>query len=445
MKVALVVQRYGRDVVGGSETLARHYARVFSQFADVEVLTTCAVDHITWRNRYPAGVASEDGIVVRRFPVDVERGPYFWKLNMLFQGAVDMLRFSRSPAFKQDHVRRLENWPTALQQEYIRAQGPYSSELFDHLERSRNDYDVACFLTYCYVTTLEGMKRFDRRRTVLIPTLHDEPMAYLPICREALARPALTVFLSEAERRLAERLRERRGRSLVVGMAITPPASIPPPPAGTPAHYLLYAGRIESAKGCSELFDAFALYKQARPSDLKLVLVGRMVLPPPRHPDIVYLGFVGEAEKFALLRGAKALVNPSAFESFSIVLMESLSVGTPVLVNRHCAVTAEHARLSGAGLAYGAPAEWCVAVDRLLSLSAAERQRWSDRGRAYVAARYSHAVVARKLELVLREFGRPRSPSVPGAAAAAPRLVSWSVPCLQPRCGIASGGADAAG
>jgi hypothetical protein len=47
--------------------LARH--------ADVEVLTTCATDYVTWRNELPAGVETTNGVSVRRFRVKHERDP----------------------------------------------------------------------------------------------------------------------------------------------------------------------------------------------------------------------------------------------------------------------------------------------------------------------------------------------------------------------------------
>ena len=78
--------------------------------------------------------------------------------------------------------------------------------------------------------------------------------------------------------------------------------------------------------------------------------------------------------KWGLLRGALALVSPSAFESFSIVLMEAWSVGTPALVNSRCAVTLDHVRRSGGGLAFGNYAELEVELDRLTASTAAARR-----------------------------------------------------------------------
>ena len=50
MKIAIVVQRYGADINGGAELHARYIAEHLSKHVQVEVLTTCATDYITWRN-----------------------------------------------------------------------------------------------------------------------------------------------------------------------------------------------------------------------------------------------------------------------------------------------------------------------------------------------------------------------------------------------------------
>ena len=69
-RVAIVVQRYGKDVLGGSESLAADIAACISKAYDVEVLTTCAMEYETWANHFPEGVSTENGIKIRRFVVD---------------------------------------------------------------------------------------------------------------------------------------------------------------------------------------------------------------------------------------------------------------------------------------------------------------------------------------------------------------------------------------
>ena len=62
MKLAVVVQRYGQAINGGAELHARYIAEHLARHAEVEVLTTCSADYVTWRNELPAGVEQVNGL-----------------------------------------------------------------------------------------------------------------------------------------------------------------------------------------------------------------------------------------------------------------------------------------------------------------------------------------------------------------------------------------------
>jgi glycosyltransferase involved in cell wall biosynthesis len=394
--IALIVQRYGGEVLGGSETLARQYAGFLQDFADVEVLTTCALDHATWHNHYPPGLTEVDSIPIRRFSVDSVRTPYWGKLYDMLKGNLNEAAFAGSTEQKQVLANRLSRWPEALQEETVRWQGPFPSDLFAYLRKHRQHYDLFLFFTYLFPTTYFGMQCIPRNRIVFCPTLHDEPIAYLSIFRRMFARPRFTIFLTETERQLAGRLYSTRGSSEVVGMSLGHPARVAPLPRDTPAAYILYAGRIEPSKGTGTLVEYFKAFKEKTKSSLKLVLIGAAGAEIPRGPDVVYLGFVSEAEKFALLGSALGFVHPSAYESFGIVLLESFLMGTPALVNGHSPVLVEHCRRSGGGLLYHSQEEFCQNLSRLIGDSQL-RKASGDSGREYVEGNFLTSRIREKL------------------------------------------------
>ena len=89
-------------------------------------------------------------------------------------------------------------------------------------------------------------------------------------------------------------------------------------------------------------------YKREHPnSSMRLVIVGKAFMEIPRNADIMHLGFVCEADKFAAIAGAKWLWMPSLFESLSIALLEGLALGVPGLVNGACEVMQGHCDRSG--------------------------------------------------------------------------------------------------
>jgi glycosyltransferase involved in cell wall biosynthesis len=366
MRIALIVQRYGLEVLGGSETLARQYAGFLKDFCDVEVLTTCALEHASWHNIYPPGSTEVDGIPVRRFMVDALRCPYWGKLYDMLKGKLDETTFAGSLEQKETLRRRLSIWPAALQEETIRWQGPYSSELFRFLRAHRQDYDVFLFFTYLFPTSYFGMQCVPRKRVFFCPTLHDEPIAYLSVFRHMFSRPRFTIFLTETERQLAQRLYAALSPAQVLGMALCPPGQVGQLPRGAPARYVLYAGRIEPSKGTGTLVEYFREFKRNKPSDLKLVMIGAAGAELPSDPDLVYLGFVSEAEKFALMRSARAFIHPSAYESFAIVLLEAFLMGTPALVNGFSPVLVEHCRRSQGGLSYTSQEEFSRNLSQLI-------------------------------------------------------------------------------
>ena len=69
MRLCFVIHRYGLEVAGGSELHCRWLAERMAARHEVQVVTTCALDYVEWRNHYPPGHSLVGGIPVTRHPV----------------------------------------------------------------------------------------------------------------------------------------------------------------------------------------------------------------------------------------------------------------------------------------------------------------------------------------------------------------------------------------
>ena len=383
--IAFVVPRYGREIVGGAETLARGFAeRLPTDRFAVEVLTTCAVDHHTWKNSLPAGEAREGGVTVRRFPV-AER---------------DVAGFL---AVQQ---RLSDGAPLTLDEELEWAAGSVnSSDLYAFVAAERGRFDAIAFLPYLFGTTLLGA-HVDRERALLIPCLHDEPFAYLRIVAHLFDSVRAVFFNSAPERSLARRLFRVPRESPVVGFGFDDVAPVADrgrsfrERRGVDGDYLLYFGRKEGGKNLPLLLDWFRGYRDGG-RDLTLVVAGDGSIGADVPLDgVVDLPRLDETEKAEACAGALAVCQPSTNESFSIVLMEAWLQETPVLVNGRCAVTRHHATLSNGGLYFNDAAELSAEVDYLKG-HPDEAREIGRQGRAYVRENYGWPAVAERFERAL--------------------------------------------
>ena len=388
-KVAIVVQRCHESIVGGSESLAWQYARLLADSYDVEVLTTTAVNTSDWANALPAGIELREGVRIRRFPVTLGRTPYWGKLHeRLLQDFISQSVGRRKDEGKVRHFP----WSMSLQEEFIRTQGPYSQPLMDHLRLFWSEYHSIIFVTYLYPTAYFGLLRIPRAKALFAPTLHDEQPAYLSAYREAAHRARGLLWLTDAERRLGNDIwGTLPGR--VVSMSID---TKPRPPAKLKHPYLLYCGRIDPNKGCLELFDYFIEFKKQDTSKLRLVLIGKDDIPIPRHRYIDFRGFVSDEEKFSLMAGATALAMPSGNESFSIVTLEAMAQGIPILASGTCDVIVDHINLSGGGRIYRDGATFARSLSEMLS-DDAKRAEMGALGREYVVSRFQRDDVRKTL------------------------------------------------
>jgi glycosyltransferase involved in cell wall biosynthesis len=344
VRVAIVVPRYGPDVAGGAEAHARQWAERFRGTLgwEVDVYTSTARDYTTWKRAYRQGVECVNGVVVRRFHARFRRWPtVFGLISRVVFVLERMARLRRCRS-----QRWLRGTLLVIERAWYVLQGPYCPGLLANLEQNADCYDRIFFFTYLYYPTVMGLGRL-AVRSVLVPTAHDEPPLYFQHTRRLLQDARLILANTPAEADLIDRaLPGSRSKTVVAGLgislaelsAVEPSArhnSAPDDP------YVLYLGRVCRGKGVDRLIALFLDYcRRAGDSMTRLVLAGRseMRMRVSRHEQVVSVGFIAEEQKVPLIRGARCVINPSPAESLSMVVLEALALGVPLLVNGHCAV-----------------------------------------------------------------------------------------------------------
>ena len=356
MKILYTVQRYGAEIVGGSEAACRHFSEeLVRRGHHVEVMTSCAKSYIDWADEYEPGTEKINGVIVHRLSVVEPR------TNELFgplHGHM-MNRPASSPLFEQ--------------QRWARLMGPHLKDQRSWLLSNAERFDVAIFMTYLYSTTTAGLPTLaNRLPTILQPTAHDESPAYVSLFRSIYRQPDAFIFFTPEERAIVERMYHVETKGNTVGIGIDQSST-----EGNEgqfrrdydlgdAPYLLYVGRLDPSKGVGELLKFFLEMKKRRKSDLLLVLAGDAQIEIPDHPDIRLTGFLSEQAKRDALAGSLAMVQSSYFESFSIVLCESWVQKRPALVQGKCEVLRGQALRSGGAIPYEGFAEFEASVDFLL-------------------------------------------------------------------------------
>ncbi|MES1255993.1 MAG: glycosyltransferase [Acidobacteriota bacterium] len=422
MKIAFIVQRYGTEVLGGSEYLCRLVAERLAATHEVEVLTTCARDYITWANDYQEGADRIRGVTVRRFA------------NARTRDIESFNRYSEW-IFSNPHTR-------ADEMEWLKQQGPWCPGLTSYLSGHHEQYDVLIFFTYLYATTVMGLE-VNPARSILVPTAHDEPAIRLGIFQDVFRKPAAMFFNTDVERRFVRSqfvdlpfLQDIVGVGVELSQHHAYPRMSGAPedeteddesatpeqvPEVFPSHLTargavfrrrhrlygplaLYGGRIEAGKGCEGLVEYFSAYVEDG-GDATLTLMGVKLMVLPEEPFIRFAGLLSERERLQALEAATVVICPSPYESLSLLALEALSVGTPILVNGHSAVLVEHCLRSNGGLYYTNADEFAECL-KLLVGNPELRAAMGALGREYIRQHYRWELVLGKYE---RTFATIRS------------------------------------
>lgn len=174
--------------------------------------------------------------------------------------------------------------------------------------------------------------------------------------------------------------------------------------------YFLCVGRLEKIKGFHEVIAAFARYHDAELHIAGEGEYGEELRRLAAHnPRVKFLGRRSHDELGKLYRGAIATIFSSiCYETFGMVIAESLAHHTPVIVNRIGAQN-ELVTESRGGLSYSGETEFLEAI-RKMQHEPALRERLAETGNAHFLKHWSEdAHLDRYLEIIGRL--RERSPS----------------------------------
>jgi glycosyltransferase involved in cell wall biosynthesis len=382
-RVGLIVQRFG-EVSGGAEKHAEMLAQHLAPEVDLTVLTTCARDHLTWENVFPAGLQYVGPFRVLRFPTSQPR-------QMRPFNALSRRLFGRAPSLLQ-------------QERWVAAQGPLVPGLLEHLEDEETAYDAFIGFTYLYTPMAWGLPLI-ASKALVVPTAHDEPPLAFDVYDDVFSRPQALLCNTPEEVTLIERRFPHHARTRVVGVGVDSAAADPSRFArkyGQSRSYVFYVGRIEAGKGIPDLLRHHAALTKSDPAAPDLLLAGEASMRVSGK-RVRHLGRISDEDKFDGIAGALAVVVPSRLESLSLLALEAFAQGTPVIGNQASDVLAGQIRRSGAGATFRDGASFSEAVNAAV----AHRASWSKRGRAFAAKHSWEAVLGIYREEIRRIAAGP--------------------------------------
>ncbi len=378
-KLCFVSPRYGEEIIGGAEFAIRRLAEncVLYGGIEAEVLTTIAGDERTWSPQYEVGETHLNGVTVKRFSNEPINRQEF------DQWAQPLLENPR-------HVTE------QLFDEWLIRQGPYSPHLLNAIENT--DADAVVFHPMLSSPTSHGVFK-SKKPVILHPALHNEPLSYMPGYAQVMKRADLLALSTRYEQNLVQDICGAMSNAQsVIGFGIEePPEANKAEQEITikkyglePRKYFVVIGRVDQGKGSDVVAEMFCAARKLSGRDDKLVFIGPIsptsAVASMDDENIICVGAVSDEEKYALLSEATSLINPSVAESFSLVVLEAMQVGVPVIVNGSCGPTIEHAQASGAGVSFSSAGDFAAALD--LYADNKIRKMASLNGQGYISKKY---------------------------------------------------------
>jgi glycosyltransferase involved in cell wall biosynthesis len=274
------------------------------------------------------------------------------------------------------------------------------------------------------------------RRPRSILTVHDLAFLLFPECaHEALREYLLRVVPRSARRASFVVADSENTANDVICLLGVPPERVAVVPGGVDARfqpvtdperlqamrrqlqvesapYVLFVGVIEPRKNLQGLIGAFELAKKRYRLPHKLVVVGRKgwlaegiyekYERSSVREDIVFPGFIDDADLPTLYSAAAALVMPSFYEGFGLPLLEAMACGTPVIASNAASLP----EVVGDAAPQVDPNDIDALADTLAQVLTDDQLRATNRVRGLErAARFTWTAAAHKLLKVYEHVG----------------------------------------
>ena len=381
-KIGFVIPWYSEKIPGGAEMELRGLTtHLHESGVELEILTTCVKEFSAdWSvNFFREGVEKVHGFTLRRFKV----------------------RKRDTAAFDAVNFKIMNGHPiTAEEQDTYVRESVNSPALYEYMDRHRDEYSLFVFIPYMFGTTYHGMQVCPEK-TVMIPCFHDEAYVYMDVYKPVFEKIAGIIYHAQPEFELANRVFELSGvKQAVLGEGVytelTSDGDRFRKKYGIKEDFILYAGRKDHGKMVHILLKYFEEYKKRNGGKLKLVLIGGGGIEMPealvKNGEIIDLGFIDVQDKYDAQAAALVLCQPSQFESFSLVIMESWLSHRPVMVNAKCEITRNFASVTNGGLYFDNYFEFEGALNYLINHSDVAAQM-GENGRNYVLSNFAWDVI----------------------------------------------------
>lgn len=399
-KIAVVIQRYGKEVNGGAETHARLIAKKLSGQHEVNVLTTKSINHNSWEDYYSKNEENIDGIKVKRFSsIPSKHGKKFRKYRRIVLKKTKLQLFLGKLSLNSyfDNLNRFE--PNEVEKKiWLELVGPNSPDLIEYIKTHKNTYDCFIFFTYLFYPTVEGLKIVGEK-SILIPTAHDEPEFYASVYKSTYKNAKFIMYNTSTEKKLVEQHHKiaKLTQNDIAGIGLEKINLAQNNKYIYPFKYLLYIGRIEKGKGCFELYNFFNKFKKTN-SNFKLIFIGKQNPELTPNENIIFTGFVSESVKQLILSNCEALIIPSYYESLSIVTLEAMYEKKIVIANGECEVLKDHIIKSNSGFYYHNDEELFTVLTAISTLSREEINQHGANAKKYVESNYTWESILDKFD-----------------------------------------------